>query len=155
MADLDLFGGAGFGDALLGAVVIDGDEAYFDDGALHGRSRAESGVQFLGSREQLEGGAARRIVLVWVAVKEREPSRYGYVGLSDSEMWIDQGRSVGYKNLVDQANRMGDAVRGVVGLGRTTARERQRLLRCLMERLELWRYASTAVKEALPSEVAA
>lgn len=151
MDELSVFGGAGFGDVLLGAVVIDGQEAYFDDGALHGRSRVEAGIEFWSDRTQLSDGSAQRIFFVWVAVKEQGPQRYGYIGLADTEIWVDRDRGIGYKNLTEQANRMSEAVGGRVRLDRLTADERTLLAQCLRERAMLWRHAGPAVTAALPS----
>ncbi len=153
MADLSLFGGAGFGDVVLGAVVIDGSDTYFDDGALHGRSRVESDVRFVGDRNQL-GDGARRVLLVWVAVKPQAGGQHGYIGLADSELWVDRDQGLGYKPLTDHANRMGDAVGGRVRLDRLSAVEHQRLHRCLQEQLELWQHASPTVRAVFTSSVA-
>ncbi len=153
MADLSLFGGAGFGDAVLGAVVIDGGDVYFDDGALHGRSRVESDVRFVSDRNQL-GDGARRVLLVWVAVKPQADGQHGYIGLADSELWVDHGQGLGYKPLTDHANRMGDAVGGRIRLDRLSAAECQRLQRCLQEQPELWQHASAAVRATFTSAVA-
>ena len=53
-------GGEEFMGITLTAVVIDGDHAFFDAGALHGRSQAQQGIQFSRDKADVPNGAARR-----------------------------------------------------------------------------------------------
>ena len=97
--------------------------ASLEPGALHGRSRVESGIRFVPQRDEL-GEHAELHWLIWLAIEMDGQQPVRYVGASASEMWIDAERKVGWKVLAAQVNGMSSALRGEVNLKGVGARER-------------------------------
>src|SRR5690606_40136608 len=64
------YGGRG---AKLTAVVVDGQRAWFDEAALHGRTAVEQAVQWVKSPEEVPNG--RWIHPVWVYIRPAEIGR--------------------------------------------------------------------------------
>ena len=68
----------------ISAVLIDGDEATIDLGAIHGKSKAERGIKFIDDPSQMEAELPnpKTYYIVWVAV-EPGPNGPFYAGLGD------------------------------------------------------------------------
>jgi len=92
----------------LSSVIIDGDEAYIDIGALHAKSRVERGIKFSPNKEDVPNG--RQVWLVWVAV-DRSAEGAFYGGVTACEMLIDSEARRGWKILADHVNRMDYALK--------------------------------------------
>lgn len=120
-----------------------------DAGALHGRSKLEQGIRFVGKRE--EALDARPCWVVWVAVEldaSDQPVRYR--GIAASQMWIDPVSQVGYKVLADQVNRMSEAIRGGVNLKSLDAAQRSLIAKTLSGLgQDVWQRTALALKGAL------
>jgi hypothetical protein len=135
--------------ASLSAVIIDGDSIFIDNGAIHGKSRVERGIQFgAKSPEQVPDG--RRIIVVWVTLKRGE-SGIGYGGICASVPFsINADAQLGYKSLPDQVNKMGDAMQGKIQLDVLTPEEKTTLAAFLQEFRsgELWNNSRSEVLAA-------
>ncbi|MCL6459786.1 MAG: YwhD family protein, partial [Gorillibacterium sp.] len=92
----------------VSAVIIDGEEAYVDNGALHAKSKLEKGIKFSTNKEDVPNG--RRCFIVWVAVDRKEQGAF-YAGLTACEMRIDSDERKGWKLLADHVNRMDKAMK--------------------------------------------
>jgi len=132
--------------ALLNAVVIDGDLAEFDPGALHGRSRIETGIVFLNTPRGVQSG--RQVPIVWVAMDPGPPPRY--IGMTVSHLLIDLEAGVGFKDLSSQSTQMIRAMRGKVDVALLKEGERLALKQALTDySQELWERATPDLKRAL------
>ena len=96
----------------LSAVFIDADRVYIDNGAIHGKSNLERGIQFVKTLEEVP--APREIWVFWVTLKRNPEKDQGYHGVMPFRMWIDQDAKVGYKSLAEQVNKMDKAVKGQI-----------------------------------------
>lgn len=128
-------------------VIIDGDEAVIDVGAMHAKSKVEKGIKFSMEREDVPNG--RQVWVVWVAVEHTPEGRH-YAGLTACEMWIDSEAKRGWKILADHVNKLDYALKRRVitdGLG---AREKAALKSLLISHNEDWWNASPdELKQAL------
>ncbi|AHV95039.1 YwhD family protein [Paenibacillus sabinae] len=128
-------------------VIIDGDEAVIDVGAMHAKSKVEKGIKFSVDREDVPNG--RQVWVVWVAVEHTPEGRH-YAGLTACEMWIDSEAKRGWKILADHVNKLDYALKRRViteGLG---AREKAALKSLLISHNEDWWNASPEeLKQAL------
>lgn len=130
------------------AVLIDGDEAFFDDAATHGRSALEQGITWVASPAEVPN--ARRVFVVWLFVKpDRQSREYGYHGAVAVDMYIDAQTRRGYKHLAQHARQLGRALKGEVDLGILDAAAKQRLLAALAQYPDALRHANPALKQAL------
>lgn len=136
--------------ASLSAVIIDGDSVFVDNGAIHGKSRVERGIQFgAKSPDQIPNG--RRVLVVWVTLKRSE-NGMGYNGMCAAIPFrIDAEAKLGYKSLPDQVNKMGDAMKGAIKLGTLEPEEKEKLAAflCEFQAGELWNNARPEVRAAL------
>ncbi|AKG36975.1 YwhD family protein [Paenibacillus durus] len=128
-------------------VIIDGDEAVIDIGAMHAKSKVEKGIKFSMNREDVPEG--RQVWVVWVAV-ERTPEGQHYAGLTACEMWIDSEAKRGWKILADHVNKLDSALKRriiVEGLG---AQEKAALKSLLVSHnAEWWNASPEELKQAL------
>ncbi|MFC4766104.1 YwhD family protein [Effusibacillus consociatus] len=135
--------------ASLSAVVIDGDSVFVDNGAIHGKSRVERGIQFgATSPNQIPNG--RRVCVIWVTLKKGDTGM-GYNGICAAIPFrIDAEAKLGYKSLPDQVNKMTDAMKGSIKLDMLELEEREKLANFLKEFRggELWNNSRPEVKAA-------
>lgn len=92
----------------LSSIIIDGDEAYIDIGAIHAKSKVERGIRFSVNKEDVPNG--RQVWVVWVAVDRSEEGAF-YGGVAACEMLIDTEARKGWKILPDHVNRMDAALK--------------------------------------------
>ena len=128
------------------AVLIDGERAWFDEAATHGRTALEQGLTWVKSPDEVPEG--RRIDIVWLFIKPRQ-GQYEYHGVTASHMIIDEKAKRGYKYLADHANQLGRAIKGEIDLSRLDERARRALLGALNTYPEALAHSSDALKEAL------
>lgn len=105
-AKTDVHGGYGQGLLDLNAVtsvIIDGEDAYIDMGALHAKSAVEKGIKWTTDKAEVPNG--KPYWLVWVTVDRNENGPY-YAGVTACYMEIDREARKGYKILADHVNRM-------------------------------------------------
>ncbi len=119
----------------LSCVIIDGDEAYIDIGALHAKSKVERGIRFSANKEDVPNG--RKCWVVWVAVaREGEGPYYG--GVTACEMLIDAEAKKGWKILADHVNRMDYAMKRRFLLEGLNDTEKKALKACLVNHNSEW-----------------
>ena len=136
--------------ASLSAVLLDGESVFVDNGAIHGKSRVERGIQF-GAKTAEEIPNGRRVSVVWVTLKKGEGGM-GFNGICAAIPFrIDAEAKLGYKSLPDQVNKMGDAMQGAIKLETLETGEIRKLAHFLKEFRggELWNNSRPEVREAL------
>jgi hypothetical protein len=152
MEKLSLTGKAGHGagdDTLRGlsAVLVDGDEVFIDNGAIHAKSRVERGIRFVSDPAEVPN--PRRVWGFWVTLKRREGGGQGFHGIMPFELDIDAEAGVGYKNLARHVNHMEKAIKGHADLTGVPDDVRSRLLEFLQRvRPDLWDNAADSFKHA-------
>ncbi len=142
-------GGEEFMGITLTAVVIDGDYAFFDAGALHGRSQAQQGIQF--SRDTADVPNGRRVAMVFLGVRDKEPETARYEGMMACTLLIDREAKIGWRDLTQEALAMRRVLDGTVDLNSLTDGDRAALERALMEPLggALWNNTDETRKAAV------
>ncbi len=142
-------GGEEFMGITLTAVVVDGDDAFFDAGALHGRSQAQQGIQF--SRDKADVPDGQRVAMVFLGVRDKEPETARYEGMIACALLIDRAAGMGWRDLTQEAMAMRRVLDGTVQLDGLTAGERIALERALQEPLggALWQNTDAARQAAV------
>lgn len=138
------YGGRG---ATLTAVIVDGDKAWFEEAALHGRTVLEQRVRWVNQRDAVPNG--RVVNPVWVYVRPAGKGEFQYYGLVACEMLIDETNGVGYKYLADHVNRLSKAMEGAVDLSLLSDTGREALRKALAEYPQVLANSRPEVKEAL------
>lgn len=132
----------------LSSVIIDGEEAYIDIGAIHAKSKVERGIRFTPHKEEVPGG--RTCWVVWVAVDRSEEGHAHYGGVTACEMRIDAEQRKGWKILADHVNRMDYALKRRFMLDELNGQERAALKRVLVENNpDMWERSPAELKEKL------
>lgn len=124
----------------LSSVIIDGDEAYIDLGAIHGKSKVEKRIKFSIDRESVPNG--RLCWIVWVAVGKNEKGSY-FAGATACEMLIDTEEGRGFKILADHVNRMDYAMKYRIMLDELSLAEKALLRGVLLAHNADW-YANSS-----------
>lgn len=146
-------GGEEFMGITLTAVVIDGDRAFFDAGALHGRSQAQQGIRF--SRDKADVPDGQRVAMIFLGVRDTEPETARYEGMIACMLLIDRAAGIGWRDLTQEAMAMRRVLDGTVNLDGLTAGERIALRRALEEPLggALWGNTDAARQAAVRGEM--
>ncbi|MFS0840814.1 YwhD family protein [Paenibacillus sp. 1P03SA] len=131
----------------VSSLIIDGEEAYLDMGALHAKSQVEKRIKFSTNKEDVPDG--RRCWIVWVAV-DRSPEGTFYGGVTACEMLIDTEARKGWKILADHVNRMDAAMKRKIMVEGLDDTEKAVLRKALIEHNEeWWNHSSEELKQAL------
>lgn len=131
----------------LSSIIIDGDEAYIDLGAIHAKSKVEKGIKFSVNKEDVPNG--RKCWIVWVAVGRKEEGQY-YAGVSACEMLVDTEARRGWKILADHVNKMDYALKRRIILDGLNETEKEALQKTLMEHNpEWWERSADELKQGL------
>lgn len=131
----------------LSSIIIDGDEAYIDVGALHAKSKVEKGIKFSTNKEDVPNG--RPCWIVWVAVDRAEEGSH-YAGVTACEMLVDAEAKRGWKILADHVNRMDKALKRNIMIDELGEKERKLLREALIENNPLiWERSSEDLKRRL------
>lgn len=93
----------------LSSVIIDGDEAYVDIAAIHGRSKVERRIRFSTDKADVPNG--RKCWVVWVAMGRNDDNQKYYAGVTACEMLVDTEARKGWKILADHVNKMDKALK--------------------------------------------
>jgi hypothetical protein len=142
------FGAGALDLSKLSSIIIDGEEAYIDMGAIHAKSRVEKGIKFTTNREEVPNG--RKCWIVWVVVGRDDEDRKIYEGLTACEMSVDPEQRKGFKILADHVNRMDYALRGRVLLEDLNEQEKNALRNVLIaNNQEIWDATPETIKQAL------
>ncbi len=131
----------------VSSIVIDGDQIYLDNGALHGKSAVEKGIKFSMNPEETPNG--RLCWIVWVAV-DRKPEGSYYAGMSACQMLIDSDARRGWKILADHVNKMDQAMKRKFVFTGLSDKEKAMLHQFLIEfNAEWWNHSEDELKEIL------
>lgn len=130
----------GFGSGMidlsnLSSVIIDGEEAYIDVGAIHAKSKVERRIKFTTEKEEVPNG--RRCWIVWVAVDRKQEGSY-YAGVTACEMKIDEEAKKGWKILAHHVNNMDKALKRKYILEGLQPHEKAALKKVLIEHNGTW-----------------
>jgi hypothetical protein len=93
------------------SMVIDGENALFDNGALHGTSSVEVGVEF-GDDKPITNDT-RLVSVIWVGVRAGTNDIDGYYSLVANSVYIDGTRGVGWRSEAHFTNLI-TAIRGEI-----------------------------------------
>ncbi|HEU4964983.1 MAG TPA: YwhD family protein [Bacilli bacterium] len=143
---------SGHGDAdgfeNLTAVMIDGEKIGIDNGAIHGKSNLERGINFRPLKpEDVPNG--RPVHVIWVTLKRYEGGM-GFNGLCASTILIDEEQKIGYKPMGALVNQMSYVVKGKIDLQVLSPEQREKLAAFLNElRPDLWENTSDEVKREI------
>jgi hypothetical protein len=141
------FGAGSIDLSQLSSVIVDGDEAYLDMGALHAKSKVEKGIKFSVNKEDVPNG--RLCWIVWVAVDRKLEGSY-YAGVTSCEMLVDPEARRGWKILAEHVNRLDYALKRRIMLDNIGDREKAALKKLLIEHNpEMWDNSEKALKDAL------
>jgi predicted nucleic acid-binding Zn finger protein len=131
----------------LSSVIIDGDEAYIDLGAIHAKSKVERGVKFSMNKEDVPNG--RKCWIVWVYVGRNEEGQF-YSGATACEMLVDTEARRGWKILAEHVNKMDYALKGRIMLDGLNETEKTALRNVLIgHNAEWWERSGEALKQGL------
>ncbi|MNO44389.1 YwhD family protein [compost metagenome] len=131
----------------MSPVIIDGDNAYIDIGAMHAKSKVEKGIKFSMNREDVPEG--RQVWIIWVAV-DRSPEGQFYGGLTACEMLIDTEARKGWKILADHVNKMDYALKRRIILDGLSEDQKASLKKLLIDtNQEWWDRSSDELKAVL------
>ncbi|WP_425262306.1 YwhD family protein [Paenibacillus pectinilyticus] len=131
----------------VSGIIIDGDEAYLDEGTLHAKSKIEKGIKFSTNKEDVPNG--RKAWIVWVAVDRTEEGSY-YAGMSACEMLIDTEARRGWKILAEHVNKMDGAMKRKFIFDGLSESERTALRNQLIAHNEdWWNRSDQSLKDAL------
>jgi hypothetical protein len=131
----------------VSSVIIDGEEAYLDMGALHAKSRVEKGIKFSTNKEDVPNG--RKCWIVWVAVDRTEEGSY-YAGVTACEMLVDSEAKRGWKILADHVNKMDHAMKRRIVVDGLDETEKAALKKQLVDHNEQWwNRSNDELKQAL------
>lgn len=131
----------------LSSIIIDGEEAYIDLGAIHAKSKVERGVKFSTNKDDVPNG--RKCWIVWVNVGRAEEGQL-YSGVAACEMLVDSEARRGWKILADHVNKMDYALKGRIILDGLDEREKTALRNVLIgHNAEWWERSGEALKQGL------
>jgi len=131
----------------LSSIIIDGDEAYIDLGAIHAKSKVERRIKFSMDKNDVPNG--RKVWIVWVAVDRDERGAF-YGGVTACEMLIDSEAGRGWKILADHVNQMDRALKRKYILDGLSDHERQLLKDVLVNHNpEWWERSPQELKDLL------
>lgn len=127
--------------------VIDGEEAYFDNGILVGKGKVEEGVTF--GPEVLRAMGGRRVLALWFAATTHESGKPGWHGLTVGEMRIDAAKKDGFRDVNAFQNKLTDAARGRTAVWQMKEEERGVLAKLLASKPGLWKHASRSFRDTV------
>jgi len=131
----------------VSGIIMDGAEAYVDEGTLHAKSKVEKGIKFSMNKDDVPNG--RVCWVVWVAIDRKEDGQY-YAGVTACEMLVDTEARRGWKILADHVNRMDRAMKRKFMLDNLNETEKALLKKTLIaHNPEWWARSEDALKEAL------
>ena len=127
--------------------VVEGGNAYWDNGLIVGKSKAEQGITF--GHEVLRALGGKRVCGLWVSVARQEDGKPGWFGAAVGDMRIDAAKKDGFRDPTGWGMKLNDAARGRVELGRLKPEERKAVGDLLQAQADLWENAFEGVRSAL------
>jgi len=131
--------------------VLDGENAYFDNGVLAGKSKPEQGITF--GPEVLRAMQGRRVLALWFTAALDEEGKAGWFGLTVGEMRIDAAKKDGYRDPSAFQSKLTDSSRGRVSVFQMKEPERKALLTLLAVKPDLWVHASRTFRDTVLAAV--
>jgi len=130
----------------LSAVLVDGDEVFIDNGAIHAKSRIERGITFVKKREEVQN--PREVLGFWITLHRFE-GQQGFYGAQPFRLYLDAEAGLGFKSLSEQVNGMDKAVKGEVNVT-DIALETVRQVSLFLQQLrpDLWERAGDNFRNA-------
>lgn len=119
----------------LSSIIIDGDQAYIDLGAIHAKSKVEKGIKFSVNKEDVPNG--RACWIVWVAVARDEKGTH-YAGVTACPILVDEEARRGWKILADHVNRMDYALKRRFMVQELNVQEKEALKQALIAHNTEW-----------------
>jgi hypothetical protein len=101
--------------ATLTAVLMGDGPARIDEALLHGRSDVQRGIRFTLPDPDAAPPGSRTLFFVWVALKGGE-GNLAYHGVAASKEVVHRQARLGWRDLPQEVNAMGEAARGGVHL---------------------------------------
>lgn len=140
------FGAGSINLSNVSGIIIDGEEAYVDNGTLHAKSRIEKGIRFSADPAEVPNG--RKCWVVWVAVDRNAEGQF-YGGIASCEMKVDTEAKRGWKVLADHVNRMDKAMKRQILLENLDASEKEILRNVLIaHNKDWWEHSPEELKQA-------
>ncbi|MCM3749543.1 YwhD family protein [Paenibacillus pasadenensis] len=131
----------------VSSVIIDGSEAYIDNGAMHAKSKVEKGIKFSPEKENVPNG--RPVWIVWVAVDRDEEGSF-YAGATACPMLIDTEARRGWKILAQHVNNLDYSIKRRFVLDELSAEEKTVLRELLIaHNAEWWEHSPQTLKDQL------
>lgn len=131
----------------LSSIIIDGDQAVIDLGAIHGKSQIERRIKFSIDKADVPNG--RLCWVVWVNVDRNERGVY-YAGVTACDMLIDSEARRGWKLLHEHVNLLDRALKGHIIVDRLNDQEKRALREALIAHSsEWWENSSDELKQSL------
>ncbi len=144
------FGAGALDLSSLSSIIIDGEEAYIDLGAIHAKSKVEKGIKFSPNKADVPNG--RPCWIVWVKVGKNDEGSF-YAGIATCEMLIDSEARKGYKLLPDHVNRMDAAMKHKLIVDGINATEKKALRQALIDfNPSYWERSTEELKQLLADE---
>lgn len=130
----------------LSAVLVDGDEIFIDNGAIHAKSRIEKGITFVRTPDDVPNG--REVLGFWITL-HRFDGKQGFYGAMPFTLLLDSEAQMGYKSLSNQVNGMDKAVKGQIDLKDVPDEIARKVGAFLRDkRPDLWENGSPEFREA-------
>lgn len=136
--------------AVVGA-VIDGDEAYFDNGILANKARVEEGITF--GPEVLRALGGRRVIAIWLAATTDDEGRPGWYGMTVGEMRIDRVKGDGFRDVAAFQTKFSDAASGRTAVWQLKEKERLQLAKLIASKPELWRHSAKSFRDTMTTTI--
>ncbi|QJC50340.1 hypothetical protein HGI30_01130 [Paenibacillus albicereus] len=131
----------------VSSVIIDGAEAYIDNGAMHAKSKVEKGIKFSPDKANVPNG--RPVWIVWVAVDRDEEGSF-YAGATACPMLVDTEARRGWKILAQHVNNLDYAIKRRFVLDELSAEEKGVLRELLISHnAEWWERSPQSLKDLL------
>jgi len=141
---------AGRNVVVVGA-VIDGEEAYFDNGVLQSKSKVEAGVTF--GPEVLRAMGGRRVLALWLSAARDAAGKIGWLGVAVGEMRIDAAKKDGFRDVSAFSAKLTDAARGRVTVWQMKEPERKAFLKLLEAKPDLWTHAARGFRDTVAATI--
>jgi hypothetical protein len=133
-------------DVVLVGAVIDGSEAYWDNGVLRGTSKVEQGVTF--GDEVLRAMGGRPVQLIWACIVEDEDGDRGFYGLTVGDCRIDTAKQDGFKDLRAHSGKLNEAAKGRCEAWKLKGDAKGKMLELLKAQGPLWENATETIHDA-------
>ena len=127
--------------------ILDGSEAYFDNGVMSSKSKAEQGIAF--GPEVLRALGGRKVYALWLAAVRDAEGRPGWFGLTAGEMRIDVAKKEGFRDPNSFQLKLTDAAQGRCAVFQLKDEQKKALCGLLRRQPDLWKNAVRTFRDTL------